>query len=176
MRFSKLHLGPNKCSPCPAYFQRTGKIYFGIFGVCLVFLFFLFLHIPIVLKKRTELTGPCPSRTLGPADLISRGSRPSAQPKTLPTARRRRPSRAPPPPHAVAAAGNRRRRRRFSTEKPIGFSLEPAVFLQIGLFFILFFGLVIQRTFVRTFVFTNGFHRLAADSKRSFISLFVSFL
>ena len=30
--------------------------------------------------------------------------------------------------------------------------------------------------FVRTFVLTNGFRRLATDSKRSFISLFVVFL
>ena len=30
--------------------------------------------------------------------------------------------------------------------------------------------------FVRTFVLTNGFRRLAADNERSFVSLFVRFL
>ena len=28
---------------------------------------------------------------------------------------------------------------------------------------------------VRTFIFTNGFHSLAADSERSFVNLFISF-
>ena len=43
--FQNCILGPNKCSSCLAYFYRTEKIYFRIFGVRLVFLFFLFLHV-----------------------------------------------------------------------------------------------------------------------------------
>ena len=60
--FQNCILGPNKCSSCPAYFWRMGKIYFGIFGVRLVFLFFAFLHVGIIFFKKSNRLWAVPER------------------------------------------------------------------------------------------------------------------
>ena len=142
-----------------------------------VYYFFYLFFCAEYLKKSQPTYGPCPSQIPSAGGFISRSpSRPEAQVTTAsPPSRNPNPS---PTARQPAAAATRPRRRQppppsVFARKPISFFRNPRsrFLFQIGFFQFRYLANV--RSYI---LLTNGFHRLTAESKRSFISLFVSFL